>query len=70
MIILAQSKRPEEREFYLRMAVQERERKREPPVPAGRIREGGADASETLTGGESNPWRVGNLRLNRGERET
>ena len=29
-----------------------------------------ADASETLTGGESNPWRVGNLRLNRGERET
>ena len=29
MIILAQSKRPEERQFYLRMAVQERWRKRE-----------------------------------------
>ena len=65
LIILAQSKRPEEREFYLRMAVQERWGKREleRQFRLGAFEKAALAPAKTLTGGESNSWRGGERRL-------
>jgi predicted nuclease of restriction endonuclease-like (RecB) superfamily len=63
LIILGQSKRAEEREFYLRMAVQQRwgASASWSARSAWGLRAGGAGAAKTLTSGERNPRRAGRL---------
>ena len=56
LIILGQSKRPEEREFYLRLAVRERWSKREleRQLTGRRVRARGAQSGKSVTGGDTN----------------
>jgi len=62
LIILGQSKRSEEREFYLRMAVQEKwsSRELERQFTSGHLRAGCARPAKTLGSAERIAWRIRN----------